>query len=533
MAINFPSSASLNSTYTYEGKTWKYNAQGAWEVSASTETGNEQGNTGEIAYYDATGSIIQGATAFYYDAVNLRVGIGITGPNLEHTLEMTGGINAKGGATFGGKITAISTGDVTLNLIADTDNSGENDNPLISMGQDGDEGNFTLGIVGNAGQIFTNSLSNAAYLNTKWGHNDLQFGVYGDMKMTILDSGNVGIGTNTPGSTMDIIGGLNVSKGATFGSNVVVENAGDVALTLKGDTDNSGENDNPLIRLEQDGGVVSCNIGINGESNNQFDGAQGNAFYIESESSSGSANQYIQFATDNQDRMTILGNGNIGINNNNPQHLLHLEGGGISADGATFDKLTLSGDLIMQEDQIITIGGDTEHIAFNGGGAEINIRANELSVDRYIQHFGDSSTAIDMQSGRLTISASTGGTRQDVIDVSGAGVTFEKPYRETVYDIGTITTNTSIDFNDGTVQTVTGNGDCLFTFTNPPASGLAGTVTLIITNGGANTTTWHSAVDWPGGAAPSLSSSGTDVLSFLTTDGGTNIYGFVGGLNFA
>ena len=93
--------------------------------------------------------------------------------------------------------------------------------------------------------------------------------------------------------------------------------------------------------MEQDGSVVSCNIGLNGESNNQFLGAQPNAFYIESESSSGSANQYIQFATNNNDRMTIKGDGNIGINNSNPQELLHINGGGISAEGATFDEITL------------------------------------------------------------------------------------------------------------------------------------------------------------------------------------------------
>ena len=70
-------------------------------------------------------------------------------------------------------------------------------------------------------------------------------------------------------------------------------------------------------------------------------------------------------------------------------------------------------------------------------------------------------------------------------------------------------------------------------FTNPPASGAAGTVTLIITNGGANTTTWHSSVKWPGDNAPALTASGVDVISFMTIDAGTTIYGFVGGINFS
>ena len=108
-----------------------------------------------------------------------------------------------------------------------------------------------------------------------------------------------------------------------------------------------------------------------------------------------------------------------------------------------------------------------------------------------------------------------------------------KDYAETVHAIGTITGNTAIDFSNGNVQTVTGNGNCEFSFTNPPATGNAGTLTLLITNGGANTTTWASAVKWPSNVAPSLTASGIDILSFVTIDGGSNIYGFVGGLNFS
>lgn len=108
-----------------------------------------------------------------------------------------------------------------------------------------------------------------------------------------------------------------------------------------------------------------------------------------------------------------------------------------------------------------------------------------------------------------------------------------KDYAETVNAIGTITGNTAIDFSAGNVQTVTGNGNCEFSFTNPPATGNAGTLTLLITNGGANTTTWASAVKWPGNVAPTLTTSGIDILSFVTIDAGSNIYGFVGGINFS
>lgn len=120
-----------------------------------------------------------------------------------------------------GNITVRNAGDVSLNLIADTDNSGEDDNPIISMGQDGAEARFNLGIVGNAGQIFTNSVSNAAFLDTANSFNDLQFAVAGDMKMTILDGGNIGIGTNAPGASLDVVGNISASNGISANSSIV------------------------------------------------------------------------------------------------------------------------------------------------------------------------------------------------------------------------------------------------------------------------------------------------------------------------
>ena len=51
--------------------------------------------------------------------------------------------------------------------------------------------------------------------------------------------------------------------------------------------------------------------------------------------------------------------------------------------------------------------------------------------------------------------------------------------------------------------------------------------TLELTNGGAYTVTWDSAIKWPGGVAPTLTSSGTDVIQFVSSDGGLNIRGIL------
>jgi len=42
---------------------------------------------------------------------------------------------------------------------------------------------------------------------------------------------------------------------------------------------------------------------------------------------------------------------------------------------------------------------------------------------------------------------------------------------------------------------------------------------------------WPAAVDWAGGTAPSLTSSGVDILTFTTVDAGTTWYGFAAGLD--
>jgi hypothetical protein len=89
----------------------------------------------------------------------------------------------------------------------------------------------------------------------------------------------------------------------------------------------------------------------------------------------------------------------------------------------------------------------------------------------------------------------------------------------------------AVDLSLGNVQTYTLSGNQTLTFTNPPASGKAGSFTLIVTNGASATLTWPTSVDWAGGTAPTLTASGKDILTFTTIDGGTIWYGFAAGLD--
>lgn len=104
-----------------------------------------------------------------------------------------------------------------------------------------------------------------------------------------------------------------------------------------------------------------------------------------------------------------------------------------------------------------------------------------------------------------------------------------KDYSETVNARGSISGAQSIDLELGNVVTATIGGATTFSFTNPPATGNAGSFTLILTNGGTNVT-WPTSVDWPAATPPTLTVSGVDILTFVTIDAGTIWYGFPAGI---
>ena len=103
-----------------------------------------------------------------------------------------------------------------------------------------------------------------------------------------------------------------------------------------------------------------------------------------------------------------------------------------------------------------------------------------------------------------------------------------KDYAEVVNAIGGTGGGTQdIDVTAGNVVTATVDTSTnTFTFSNPSATGKCCSFTLILTNGGSQTVNWPSSVDWEGGTAPTLTSSGVDILSFMTVDAGTRWYGF-------
>jgi hypothetical protein len=107
------------------------------------------------------------------------------------------------------------------------------------------------------------------------------------------------------------------------------------------------------------------------------------------------------------------------------------------------------------------------------------------------------------------------------LDVNGQARA--KAYVETK----TVISASAIDLTAGNYFTKTISGSTTFTTSGTPATGNVASFVLDLTNGGSSTVTWWSGVKWAGGTAPTLTTSGRDVLGFFTHDGGTTWNGFV------
>ena len=181
------------------------------------------------------------------------------------------------------------------------------------------------------------------------------------------------------------------------------------------------------------------------------------------------------------------------------------------------------------------------HDGTNGlllGGTLVTATATELNlIDGY------SGTTAELNYNDVTTLGTVEVSKTVTADASGivnyADYVIQRPnlkdYAETHNAIGDTGGGTdAIDISAGNVVSATvSTGTQTFTFTNPSASANSCSFTLILTNGGSQTVNWPASVDWAAATAPTLTSSGVDILTFTTIDGGTIWYGFAAGLAMA
>jgi len=210
------------------------------------------------------------------------------------------------GATVSGNNFIIQdTGDVTLTLFADTDNSDETHCPTIDFTMDGGVNVMKIGVEGNGGDTFTGSSANRPYIITTTGHGGqpLDFGTSNAVRMTLADTGLLPAANNTYdlGTTgykwrdIYVNNFQTTSTGfAASGTEFKFSDAGDCNVIINADTDNdTSELHHPSLSFKQDGIVHVLDIGINSLSSD-FTGGSHNFGYIKV---GGHANVGLEIAT--------------------------------------------------------------------------------------------------------------------------------------------------------------------------------------------------------------------------------------------
>ena len=186
--------------------------------------------------------------------------------------------------------------------------------------------------------------------------------------------------------------------------------------------------------------------------------------------------------------------------------------------------------------QIYHDGASGQSIIHESGPSVLKIRATDFRISNadntadYLSANNGAEVSIRYNGAVKLATTSTG------IDVTGELIA--DSYNETYAAVTSSSNATTVDCEAGNAFSHTLTENTTFTFSNPPASGTAYSFSIeIIQDASASgfTVTWPSSVDWPSGAAPTLTAtaSAKDVFVFTTRDSGTTWYGFTAGLALA
>ena len=190
----------------------------------------------------------------------------------------------------------------------------------------------------------------------------------------------------------------------------------------------------------------------------------------------------------------------------------------LNADLDTIDGLFDSGPYLK-----LAKGG-------TGAGTAANARVNLLP-----SYTGNGSKFLALNSGATDVQWVSGGDvtltgTQTLTNKTVEAGTFTNGYTEEVATANTSTAYT-IDLANGSVQILTLTGNCTFTF--PTATAGRSFILILKQDGtGSRTVTWPSAVKWPAGTAPTITSTASKADKYVFTADGTNWIGSNAGQNY-
>ena len=189
----------------------------------------------------------------------------------------------------------------------------------------------------------------------------------------------------------------------------------------------------------------------------------------------------------------------------------------ITVGDITANNISIGGTLTYED----VTNVDSIGIITAQSGIRVGAGQSISAVSGTITYYGDGSnlTGIaatdNINAGSLTVVGIV--TAQNGIDVTGGR------YTSAVIAVSAL----DIDMSLGNyfTKTIT-TGSNPFTFSNPPPIGTVGSFTLELTHTGG-TAQWPSAVEWPGGNAPNLSTGKTHLFVFITDNAGSRYRGAV------
>jgi hypothetical protein len=339
----------------------------------------------------------------------------------------------------------------------------------------------------------------------------------------VIAGGTQSLTSSAAAGSVTIAGGGNTSNGSTGGSVILQGGQGDTAGFVSIQTHSGAGGSRERLRITGSGAWSVGTSGTDYGTSGQMLTSNGNApptwqtfSGVTSVNVSGGTTGLSTSGGPVTSTGTVTLAGTLAATNGGTGQSSWTTGDLLYASGAN----TLSKLSIGTANQVLTVSGGvpTWATAAGGGGSS------------------DASTLTGsiLASNVVNSSLTSVGTLSS-LTLSGA-LTFGANYTETRTSV-TAASSTALNCSLGNIFSLTMSASIsTLSFSNVPATGRAYSMTLFVNQDatGGRTISWPAEVRWPGGTAPTLTTTAnkTDIITLVTHDGGTNWYGLVAGQNY-